>query len=45
MFDKLPFVFCKGPADASPYVLIIFSPSSQYDDVCEVRTRGEIFKK
>ena len=45
MFDKLPFVVFKDPADACPYVVIIFSPNCQYGDVCEVKTRVEIFKK
>ena len=45
MFDKLPFVLFKGPADARPYVVNIFSPNYQYGDVCELKTRVEIFKK
>ena len=35
----------KGPTDARPYVVVIFSANCQYDDVCEVKTRLEIFKK
>ena len=45
MFDELPFVALKGPADARPYVVVVFSPNYQYGDVCEVKTRLEIFKK
>ena len=45
MFDSLPFVAFKGPTDARPYVVIIFSADCQYGDVCEVKTRLEIFKK
>ena len=45
MFDELPFVVFKDPADACPYVVVIFSPNCQYVDVCEVKTRLEIFKK
>ena len=45
MFDELPFVVFKGPADACSYVVVIFSPNCQYDDVCEVKTRVEIFKR
>ena len=45
MFEELPFVAFKGPADARPYVVVIFSPDCQYGDVCEVKTRLEIFKK
>ena len=45
MFDELPFVAFKGPADAHPYVVVIFSPNCQYGDACEVKTRLEIFKK
>ena len=45
MFDKLPFVAFKGPTDARPYVVVVFSPNCQYGDVCEVKTRVEIFKK
>ena len=45
MFDKLAFVLFKGLADASPYVIIIFSSNCQYGDVCELKTRVEIFKK
>ena len=45
IFDKLPFVVFKGPADARHYVVIIFLPNCQYGDVCEVKTRVEIFKK
>ena len=45
MFEDLPFVAFKGPADACPYVVVIFSTNCQYGDVCEVKTRLEIFKK
>ena len=45
MFEDLSFVAFKGPADARPYVVVIFSPNCQYSDVCEVKTRSEIFKK
>ena len=45
MFEDLPFVTFKGPADACPYVVVIFSANCQYSDVCEVKTRLEIFKK
>ena len=45
MFEGLPFVAFKGPTDARPYVVIIFSADCQYGDVCEVKTRLEIFKK
>ena len=47
MFEDLPFVAFKAPADAAdaPYVVVIFSPNYQYGDVCEVKTRLEIFKK
>ena len=45
MFDKLLFVAFKGPADARPYEVVIFSPNCQYSDVCEVKTRLEIFKR
>ena len=45
MFEELPFVAFKGPADARPYVVVIFSPNCQYGDVCKVKTRLEIFKK
>ena len=45
MFEELPFVAFKGPTDAKPYAVIIFSPNCQYSDVCEVKTRVEIFKK
>ena len=44
-FEDLPFVAFKGPADACPYVVVIFSADCQYGDVCEVKTRLEIFKK
>ena len=45
MFEDLPFVAFKGPADARSYVVVIFSANCQYGDVCEVKTRLEIFKK
>ena len=45
MFDELPFVAFKGPADARTYVVVIFSPNCQYSDVCKVKERLEIFKK
>ena len=45
MFEGLPFVVFKGPTDARPYVVIIFSVDYQYGDGCEVKTRLEIFKK
>ena len=45
MFEGLPFVAFKGPTDARPYVVVIFSADCQYGDVCEVKTRLEIFKK
>ena len=45
MFEDLPFVAFKGPTDAHPYVVVIFSANCQYGDVCEVKTRLEIFKK
>ena len=45
MIEDLPFVAFKGPADACPYAVVIFSPNCQYGDVCEVKTRLEIFKK
>ena len=45
MFEDLPFVAFKGPADARPYVVVIFSANCQYGDVCKVKTRLEIFKK
>ena len=45
MFEDLPFVAFKGPVDVRPYVVVIFSPNCQYGDVCEVKTRLEIFKK
>ena len=45
MFDELSFVAFKDLADARPYVVVIFSPNCQYDDVFEVKTRLEIFKK
>ena len=45
MFEDLPFVAFKGPADARPYVVVIFSANCQYGDACEVKTRLEIFKK
>ena len=45
MFEGLPFVAFKGPADACPYVVVIFSANCQYGGVCEVKTRLEIFKK
>ena len=45
MFEGLPFVAFKGPADARPYVVVIFLADCQYGDVCEVKTRLEIFKK
>ena len=45
MFEDLPFMAFKGPANARPYVVVIFSPNCQYGDVCEVKTRLEIFKK
>ena len=45
MFEDLPFVAFKGPTDARPYVVAIFSANCQYGDVCEVKTRLEIFKK
>ena len=45
MFDGLPFVAFKGPTDARPYVIVVFSADCQYGDVCEVKTRLEIFKK
>ena len=45
MFDELSFVAFNGPADARPYVVNIFLPNCQYGDVCEVKTRLEIFKK
>ena len=45
MFEDLPFVAFKGPADMRPYVVVIFSADCQYGDVCEVKTRLEIFKK
>ena len=45
MFEDLSFVAFKGTADARPYVVVIFSPNCQYGDVCEVKTRSEIFKK
>ena len=45
MFEGLPFVAFKGPADARPYVVVVFSADCQYGDVCEVKTRLEIFKK
>ena len=43
MFEELPFVAFKGPADARPYVVVVFSPNCQY--VRKVKTRLEIFKK
>ena len=45
MFEDLPFVAFKGPADARPYVVVIFPANCQYGDVCKVKTRLEIFKK
>ena len=45
MFEELPFVAFKGPTDARPYVVVIFSSYSQYGNVCKVKTRLEIFKK
>ena len=45
MFEELPFVAFKGPADARPYAVVVFSPNCQYVDVCKVKTRLEIFKK
>ena len=45
MFEDLPFVAFKGPTDARLYVVVIFSANGQYGDVCEVKTRLEIFKK
>ena len=45
MFEDLPFVAFKGPTDARPYVVVIFSTNCQYGDVCEVKTRLENFKK
>ena len=45
MFEDLPFVAFKGPTDAHPYVVVIFSANCQYGDVCEVKTRLELFKK
>ena len=45
MFEGLPFVAFKGPADTHPYVVVIFSANCQYGGVCEVKTRLEIFKK
>ena len=45
IFNRLPFIVFKNLADALPYVVIIFSPNCQYGDVCEVKTRVEIFKK
>ena len=45
MFEELLFVAFKGPTDARPYVVVIFSPSCQYGNVCKVKTRLEIFKK
>ena len=45
MFEGLPFVAFKGPTDARPYVVVVFSADCQYDDVCELKTRLEIFKK
>ena len=45
MFEDLPFVAFKGPADARPYMVVIFSVNCQYGDVCKVKTRLEIFKK
>ena len=45
MFEDLPFVAFKGPTDARPYVVVIFSADCQYGDVREVKTRLEIFKK
>ena len=45
MFEDLPFVAFKGPADARPYVVVVFSADCQYGDVCKVKTRLEIFKK
>ena len=39
MFEDLPFVAFKGPTDARPYVVVIFSADCQYGDVCEVKTR------
>ena len=41
MFDKLQFVLFKGRL----YMIIIFSSNCQYGDVCELKTRVEIFKK
>ena len=45
MFEGLPFVAFKGPTDARPYVVVIFSADCQYGDVCEVKTRLENVKK
>ena len=45
MFEDLPFVAFKGPADACPYVVVIFSANCEYGNVCEVKTRLKIFKK
>ena len=45
MFQGLPFVAFKGPADTHPYVVVIFSANCQHGGVCEVKTRLEIFKK
>ena len=45
MFEELPFVAFKGPADVRPYVVVVFSPNCLYGEVCEVKTRLEIFKK
>ena len=45
MLQKLSLLFFKGPADSCPSVVVIFSPNCQYGDVCEVKTRVEIFKK
>ena len=45
MLEELSFVAFKRSADAHSYVVVIFSPNCQYGDVCEVKTRLEIFKK
>ena len=45
MFEDIPFVAFKGPTDARPYVVIIFSADCQDGDGYEVKTRLEIFKK
>ena len=45
MFEGLPFVTFKGLTDDRSYVVVIFSADCQYGDVCEVKTRLEIFKK